>query len=43
LMTRGTARGLFVHKNSYLQGAYRAMFSLLPPWSTGRFRTATTA
>jgi hypothetical protein len=25
----------------YLKGAYRAVFSLLPPWSTGLFRTAT--
>jgi hypothetical protein len=35
---------LFVHKNSdtiYLQGTHRAVFSLLPPWSTGLFGTAT--
>jgi hypothetical protein len=40
----GTARGTFVHQNSdtiYLKGAHQAMFSLLPPWSTGLFRTAT--
>jgi hypothetical protein len=44
LMMHGTARELFVHKNSdtiYLQGTYRAVFSLLPPWSTGLFGTAT--
>jgi hypothetical protein len=43
-MMHGTARELFVHKNSdtiCLQGACRAVFSLLPPWSTGLFGTAT--
>jgi hypothetical protein len=44
LMMHGTAREIFVHKNSdtiYLQGAHRAVFSLLTPWSTGLFGTAT--
>jgi hypothetical protein len=44
LIMHGTAIELFVHKNSdtiYLQGACRAAFSLLPPWSTGLFGTAT--
>jgi hypothetical protein len=43
-MMHGSARELFVHKNSdtiYLQGAHRAVFSLLTPWSTGLFGTAT--
>jgi hypothetical protein len=44
-MMHGTARELFVHEDSnaiYLQGsACRAVFSLLPPWLTGLFGTAT--
>jgi hypothetical protein len=43
-MMHGTARETFVHKNSdaiYLQGAHRAVLSLLTPWSTGLFGTAT--
>jgi hypothetical protein len=43
-MMHGADRELFIHKNSntiYLQGAHRAVFSLLTPWSTGLFGTAT--
>jgi hypothetical protein len=43
-MMHGTVRETFVHKNSdriHLQGARRAVFSLLTPWSTGLFGTAT--
>jgi hypothetical protein len=43
-MMHGTARELFVHKNSDAicpHGTRRAVFSLLPPWSTGLFGTAT--
>jgi hypothetical protein len=44
LMMHGAATEPFVQKNSdtiYLQGARRAAFSLLPPWSTGLHGTAT--